>query len=63
MCWDADRLDLYRDKIIPDPEFMNSDYTRSDIGIYPAMRRSWLPIFEWAQEIAKDIENSKRKEA
>ncbi len=56
MCWDADRLDLYRDKIIPDPDFLNSDYSRSDMAIYPAMRRSWVPIKEWAQEIMKDIE-------
>ncbi len=36
-CWDADRLDLGRVGIIPDPEFMSTDFGR-EIAVYGSIR-------------------------
>lgn len=60
-CWDSDRLDLFRDNLVPRAEFMNSDYTRSAYTILEAMGRSQRLHFpQWAKEVLEDINRVKK---
>lgn len=54
-CMDADRLDLGRVGKIPDPNFLNTEFAKSDKVISMAMERSvndYCP--KWMQEIMTD---------
>lgn len=54
-CWDADRLDLYRSEIIPDPAYLNSTYTKRKDSIEKAMKRSKEDIPLWAKEVLIEL--------
>lgn len=49
-CWDADRLDLGRVGIIPDPEFMSTSFGREIAAhgdIQPFIEAAGLPDYSW----------------
>lgn len=54
-CWDADRLDLYRVGVKPDPEYLNTEFAKNAINISHATARSWFNREEWVIDLFNDL--------
>lgn len=54
-CWDADRLDLYRVGVKPDPHYLNSDYAKKEETIKQATKKSWDNREEWLLDLIEDL--------
>jgi uncharacterized protein len=55
-CWDADRLELYRVGITPNPEFLNNEFSKNNDTIERACERSeneFIPT--WADDIISEL--------
>lgn len=56
-CWDADRLDLYRVGVKPDPDRLNSNYSKDSSNISEAMKHSWSKREDWVIDLIYDLLN------
>lgn len=56
LCWDGDRLDLYRSQVIPLEGFLSCEYTRQEEVIAQGMNRSLSELPKWATEIKSQLD-------
>lgn len=62
-CWDADRLDLYRVGIVPSPEYLNNDFSKTEDEIKSAQTRSWAIFDKDELKIIEDLKKDKDDKA